>query len=79
MPEDLLCDATARVTPTSNQSIGRPDNVPVEEHSSPYLAGHKGAAQDPDEESYGVETAGIVCSTGKSGRYRPKEKAADKG
>ena len=62
---DLLCDTTARVTPTTNQCVGSSDDILVKETSTPHLTRHKGTTKDTDKEADEVEARGIGGSTSK--------------
>jgi len=46
-----VSDAAARVSPATDQGVGRSHDVFVEEAGLPDLTRHKGAAEDSDEEA----------------------------
>jgi hypothetical protein len=74
---NLLCDATTRVAPASNQRVGSADDISVEESSGPDLAGNERAPENTDEEPNSVETGGVVRSASERRRDGADEQAAD--
>jgi hypothetical protein len=74
----LLSNATSGISPTTNQSVGSPHDIPVKEASSPYLTRHKAAAEDTDEETNGVQTSSVMCRASKNRGYGTEQEYTDK-
>lgn len=73
-----VSDASTSVTKTSSQSIGSADNVLVVETSRPYLARHKAAAQDADEEATSVQLVDVVYCAREEGGNGANQKTSCK-
>ena len=74
-----VCDTTSSIAKACNQSVARANDVLVEESSRPYLARHKAAAQNTDEETESHETLGAGDCTCKHGGYGARKQTGCKG